>query len=261
MKPYYQDKWVTIYHGDCRKMGVREVPNYSIRTIFADPPFNVRKRYVTYMDNKQEIDYWLWYRKWLDICMRKLSDNGSIYIMALSRHLPNLFELMAPRGHFINLIIWRNISAEHSKQSFWNSYQPILLYSRTRDYLFNTYAQTRKGLERWVEFKNGAKGQLLDYWDDIPFVYAGSIHHPEAILKPLTNEKEHPTQMPLALAERAIIFSSNKGDYILDPFLGSGTTALAAKKLNRHCIGYEIEEKYCEIAANRCRQMVMEFNG
>ena len=71
---------------------------------------------------------------------------------------------------------------------------------------------------------------------------------------------DHPTQKPNQIIAHLIARYSKPNDLILDPFLGSGTTAYCAKKLNRRCIGIEIEEKYCEIAANRCRQMVMELN-
>jgi len=71
----------------------------------------------------------------------------------------------------------------------------------------------------------------------------------------------HPTQKPSGLFSLILADYSQQDDLILDPFLGSGTTAYCAKKLNRKCIGIEIEEKYCEIAANRCRQSVMELSG
>jgi len=71
----------------------------------------------------------------------------------------------------------------------------------------------------------------------------------------------HPTQKPSGLFSLIIADYSEKGQTILDPFLGSGTTAYCAKKLNRHCIGIEIEEKYCEIAAKRCSQQVFDFSS
>jgi len=67
----------------------------------------------------------------------------------------------------------------------------------------------------------------------------------------------HPHQKPNSLVERLILLGSKENDLILDPFLGSGTTAYCAKKLGRKCIGIEIEEKYCEIAANRCKQEIL----
>jgi len=69
----------------------------------------------------------------------------------------------------------------------------------------------------------------------------------------------HPSQKPRHLIEKLIVYSSDEGGLILDPFLGSGTTCYCAKKLNRYSIGVEIEEKYCEIAAKRCCQEVMEL--
>ena len=74
-----------------------------------------------------------------------------------------------------------------------------------------------------------------------------------------TRGNYHPTVKPLKLMSYLITLGSREGDVVLDPFLGSGTTALACKLLGRKCIGIEIEEKYCEIAANRCRQMVMDL--
>ena len=255
MKPYYKDKWVTIYHGDCREI----LPQLDVKgdLVFIDPPFNVGKKYGRNGDRRD--DYYNWCESWIDLCFAQLTNVGSIYLMLIPRHLEKIYPLLGSRGIFINEIHWRNVSAAHSKRGFWNTYQPILLYGKTENYLFNTYAQTRKNMERWTEWFTGAKGQMQDYWDDIPFVYAGSIHHKEAILKPNSNEKVHPCQMPNELAVRAIMFSSNEGSLILDPFLGSGTTCFCAKKLNRYSIGIEIEEKYCEIAARRCSQEVMEL--
>jgi len=71
---------------------------------------------------------------------------------------------------------------------------------------------------------------------------------------------EHPTQKPMKVINRLIQYATQPNNLILDPFLGSGTTAYCAKKLNRKCIGIEIEEKYCEIAAKRCMQSVLNFN-
>jgi len=254
MKPYYQDSHVTIYHKDCRDMSEAE----DAVLVFADPPFNIGKPYRGNGDRRR--NYHEWCDQWIRQCWQLLLDIGSFYFMTITRYLEWQMPLMARYGVFINLISWRNVSGVGSKRAFWNDYQPIMLYGKSNDYLFNTYAITDdSGFRRWGGYSTEHKGQLRDRWDDIPFVYVGSIHHEEAIMKPNTNEKAHPCQMPLALARRCILFSSNEGDITVDPFLGTGTFAFAAKSLNRRCIGYEIEEKYCEIAANRCRQMVMEL--
>ena len=85
------------------------------------------------------------------------------------------------------------------------------------------------------------------------------IYQAKAGKKDRGSGNNHPTVKPIALLEYLINMVTPKGGTVLDPFLGSGTTAYCAKKLNRRCIGIEIEEKYCEIAANRCRQEVLEL--
>lgn len=256
MKPYYDEDGITLYNGDFLD-GSRVIED-KIQMVFADPPFNIGKRYGTAKDRR--LDYFPWCRRWIDVCFKKLLDTGSFYLMTPPQHLPELYTILRDKGHFINEIHWRNVSSSHSKRSYWQSYQPILFYGKTDDYIFNNRMQTRKNRERWTEHKSGPRGQILDYWDDIPFVYAGSVAHKEAILKPGTRQKIHPCQMPVALAERAILFSTNPGDTILDPFGGIGATAVAAKKLGRKCLIFEIHEPYCKIIVNRCRQSVMDLN-
>lgn len=254
MKPYYQDDAVTIYHGDCRDI-LPSLPKVDL--VFADPPFNVGKPYG---NSDWRDDFGEWCAEWIASCWDLVLPIGSFYFMTLTRHLEWQMPLMAKQGVFINLISWRNVAGVGSKRAFWNDYQPIMLYGKTENYIFNTYANTDdSGFRRWGGYSTEHKGQLRDRWDDIPFVYVGSIHHKEAILKPQTNEKLHPCQMPEGLARRAMLFSTNEDAIVLDPFMGSGTTLRAAKDLGRKAIGIEIEEKYCEIAAKRMSQTVMDL--
>ncbi len=107
---------------------------------------------------------------------------------------------------------------------------------------------------------------IYPHWEALAFYhlkgdYAGNKGHRSDVFDAASirpDHKGHPTPKPLSLISELIIFLH--GQLILDPFLGSGTTAVAAKKLGRKCIGIEIEEKYLEIAANRCRQSVMDFS-
>ena len=259
MKPYYEDTraGITIYHGDCREV-LPALGAASVDMVFADPPFNVGKKYGAAKDNR--IDYYAWCEDWIVACFTTLKDTGTFYLMTISRHLGRKFHMMEQRGVFINQIIWRNVNGAGAPRSFWQSYQPILVYGKTDAYYFNRYAETRqidtKNL-RWGGYSTEPKGQLLDYWDDIPFIYAGSIRHPEAVMIPGTNQKAHPCQMPVRLATRAMRFSSPTDGLIVDPFCGSGTTLRAAKDLGRKAIGIELEEKYIEIAIKRLEQEVL----
>lgn len=244
-----------IICGDCIEE-IKKIESESVDLIFADPPFNVGK---FHNDRLKAEEYYSWCENWINACFRVLKKSGTFYLMTLSRHLEKIYPMLGSRGVFINELHWRNVSASHDKRRFWGSYQPILVYGKTKEYIFNTYAETReieKKNLRWGGYSTEPKGQLLDYWADIPFVYAGSIHHKEAIIREGTNKKVHPTQMPIDLARRAISFSTNKGAIVLDPFVGSGTTLVAAERLERNSIGIEINKEYCELSYNRLKKEV-----
>jgi len=226
----------------------------SVDMIFADPPFNIGKKYRG--SNDKRTDYFQWCDQWISECWRILKPTGSFYLMTLDRNLSKTFPLMDKHGIFLNLIKWKNVTGDHTKRSFWNSTQPILFYAKTKDYIFNTYAETRQGVVPWnPKRKENQRGQLLDYWDDIRPIYAGSIVHPEAILKLGTREKAHLAQMPEKLVGRAIMFSTDPGQIVYAPFMGSGTTAITALKLNRLYCGSDNSLFYCNLANLR----IIEF--
>jgi DNA modification methylase len=240
-----------LYKGDCLKI-MRTFPSESVDMIFADPPFNVGKRYGGKSNTDRRPDYYEWCASWIAEGFRLLKPTGTFYLMTIPRHVFRIGREMEKHGVFINKVEWRNVSAFHNKRGFWSSTQPIAVFGKTVAYKFNTYAQRRiTKWRRWGGYRTKPQGQLLDYWDDIPFVYAGSIRHPEAILKPGTNAKVHPTQMPVNLVARCILFSTDIGDTILDPFSGSGTTGEACIKLGRRFIGIEREEEYIKLTHDR----------
>ena len=243
----------SLRQGDVLEV-LQSLESESVDMVFADPPFNVGIKYAGKASNDDRADYPEWCAAWIAECFRVLKPTGTFYLMTITRHLEHLYPSMKAHGVFINQVNWRNVASTNSKRCFWNEYQPILVYGKTAEYKFNTYAQTRKIAKanmRWGGYTTEPKGQLLDYWDDIPFVYAGSIAHSEAILKPGTNEKAHPAQMPVNLPARAILFSTDEGDVVLDPFSGSGTTWEAAEKLGRVFIGIEREAEYVAMANQR----------
>jgi site-specific DNA-methyltransferase (adenine-specific) len=246
---------IQIYKKDCLEF-IKGLKSESIDLVFADPPFNVGIKYKGYIDNIST--YQNWCATWIDECFRVLKSTGTFYLMTIDRHLEWKMPIMAKHGSFINLVKWKNVSANHDKNRYWNATQPIMVYGKTNQYKFNTYAQTRNADQMIMSWNKdrakNAKFQLLDYWDDIPLVFAGSIKHKEAILEHGTNKKAHPCQMPEMLPGRAILFSTEVNDIILDPFMGSGTTAIACKKLNRNFIGCDISEAYFKLTQKRIKE-------
>jgi len=238
-----------IYNEDCLTT-LSRLPDECLDMVFADPPFNVGKKYNGYKDQKE--NYFEWQEQWISEVFRCLKPTGTFYLMTIDRNLPETLHSMSKYGLFVNLIKWQNVSASHNKRSFWMSSQPIAMYAKTDDYIFNTYAETRETFKAWDKKRaERMKGQLLDQWDDIPLVYAGSIIHKEAILKPGTKQKAHLAQMPEHLPGRAIKFSTNENGLVYDPFMGSGTTAMAAIKLNRNYLGSEISPEYYNLINER----------
>ena len=241
----------TLYEGDCLEV-MQKLPSESADMIFADPPFNVGKKYGGKSNTDNRADYYEWCYRWIAEGFRLLKSTGTFYLMTIPRHVFKIGCEMEKHGVFINKVEWRNVSTFHNKRGFWSSTQPIVVFGKTKEYKFNTYAQRRMTKwQRWGGYSTKPQGQLLDYWDDIPFVYAGSVRHPEAIIKPGTNSKVHPTQMPVNLATRCIVFSTSMGDTVLDPFSGSGTTGIACIQLRRRFIGIERETEYVKLTLDR----------
>ncbi len=257
VEPYYSEDGITIYNADCRDV----LPQLQgIGLLFADPPFNVGKKYGKGTDNRA--DYYEWCESWIDSGFNALADNGSFYLMTITRHLANIWPMMDKRGNFVSQVTWRNHSGAVHTREFWPSYQPILVYGKTTKYHFNVEAQSREtGQRRWGGYSEGSgyKGRITDHWDDIPMVYSGSISHPEAILKRGTKQKAHPCQMPLSLIGRAMAFSLPAEGLVVDCFSGSGTTLMAAKKSGTTAIGIELEAEYCDLAIERLRQQAFAF--
>ena len=259
MKPSYDSENVTLYHGDCLEI-MRSLESESVDMVFADPPFNIGKKYGGSASNDNRSDYYEWCADWIAEGFRLLKPTGTFYLMTIARHLEHLYPSMKAHGVFINQVNWKNAAAVNDKKSYWGAYQPILVYGKTDEYKFNLHVQRQK--PQWQSFhgKTGERGQMSDWWNDIVFVYAGAINHPEAILKDGTNSKAHPAQMPVNLAVRCIVFSTDEGDVVLDPFTGSGTTGVGAKKLNRRFIGIEKEQEYCDMAIARWQEMDLQQN-
>jgi len=251
MKPYYQDEWVTIYHGDCREI-LPQLPKVDL--VLTDMVY----------DN---LDF-----TWLNLCFDILTPTGSSYVITDYRSVAQLKLYLDTLGILRNWIVWcyRRFAPQSRQTPYYiKSHADILYYTKSDDYQFqlprvplseatqirwqhymtddgiNEKHLTGKLKKSFTNVNLGMGAPCPDWWY-FPIVSAGH--------KPL-----HQFEKPSGLIKRMIVASSIEGNLILDPFLGSGTTAYCAKKLNRKCIGIEIEEKYCEIAANRCRQSVMEL--
>lgn len=249
----------TLFLGDCLEYMKTMEPG-SVDAVITDPPFNVGKKYGTATDKRK--DYGDWCSEWIAECFRIVSSNGVVCIKNIVRNLPVMFREMEKHGSIVNQIIWRNVSANHNKRSFWNAYESILVYSKSDEYIFNTYAQTQLvSKPSWsIERRARQKNQMRDIWDDIKNIYSGSVNHPEVIhANDGTNSKAHPCQQPIDLSRRLIEFFTNEGLIVFDPFMGIGTTGVASIKSKRDFIGCEIDPNYYAIAERRIKQAAAQM--
>lgn len=245
-----------IYCEDCLS-GLKRLPDACIDLIVTDPPFDKNYPYRMYKDKRD--DYWSWLAKIFLEIRRVLKPNSSIYV---KQDVDNIFNMMAILNliaDYRNIIIWKKQSQAHPKNNY-DKFAEIILFYTVGKPIFNTWAEKRpKPPNYWSGKGKPFKGKMWNYWDDIKPVHVGCVKSKEAIIEGKINQKVHRCQMPIALAERCIKFSSNEGDVVLDPFIGSGTTAVAAKRTKRHFIGFEIDEEYVRIANERLANIQLSF--
>jgi site-specific DNA-methyltransferase (adenine-specific) len=256
------DKLDRIHGVDCIA-GMRELPDASIDIVIADPPYNLDKDFGQWKERDQK-DQWLpWSKAWLDEACRVLKPGGNIFVYGIHHHLCwlqcYLYEIgMAYRRQ----IIWfyENGFSGYSTRSLAAHYEPLLWFSKGAGHTYHPIREPYKSTERLKHqiTKNGKvwtpnpEGRLAgDVWS-FPTL-AGRRFKDEKV--------DHPTQKPLALAQRIVDHFSNAGDVILVPFAGSGTECVAAKRASRHFLGFELNPDYITIAERRLADATVMVEG
>ena len=237
------------------------LPDNSIDLIFADPPYNIGKKFNGHVEKWKTTESYLeWCYKWLNLCISKLKPNGSLYVMTATQFMPFFDIYLRERLCVLSRIVWSyDSSGVQAKNYYGSMYEPILFAVKDKEnYTFNAN-------NILVEAKTGAKRKLIDYRKPIPTVYnsqkvPGNVWDIPRVRYRMDEYETHPTQKPIALLERIIQASSNHGDLVLDPFSGTFTTCYVAKKLGRKSIGIELQDEYVKIGLRRL-QLANEFKG
>jgi adenine-specific DNA-methyltransferase len=251
----------TVYWGDALDVLERQIPDGSVDLIFADPPYNIGKKFSSFKDRwPSDLAYVEWCRRWLDLCIQKLSDTGSLYLMASTQCMPYLDGYLRERMTVLSRIVWHyDSSGVQAKRYYGSTYEPILFCVKNPEqYTFNADAIL-------VEARTGAQRKLIDYRKPKPAIYnsqkvPGNVWYFPRVRYRMLEYENHPSQKPEALLERIIKASSNPGDTVLDPFAGTFTAPAVAQRLGRATIGVEIEQEYVMVGLRRL-QIADEFNG
>mgnify|MGYP006113934427 FL=1 len=245
----------SIIQGDSLEL-LKKIPNKSVDLVFADPPYNLQLKDTLYRPDQTTVEavtndwdkfdtyqaYDQFCLKWLTECKRVLKDGGSLWVIGSYHNILRLGTSIQNLGFWIlNDIIWHktNPMPNFRGTRFTNAHETLLwcTTSRKAKYTFN--------YQNLKELNEGK--QMRSDWH-IP-ICAGKER-----LREINNQRSHPTQKPEALLYRILLASSQKGDLILDPFLGSGTTAVMAKKLQRDYIGFDQDINYIKLAIKRVEQ-------
>lgn len=260
-KSFSVDERVVVYPGDCLDL-LKKIPSGAIQLVVTSPPYNIGKEYEKKLNLQDYIEQ---QAAVIIECARTISDKGSICwqvgnyvdngaIIPLDTVLYPIFSKLGLKMR--NRIIWHFEHGLHCSRRFSGRYETIIWFTKTNDYVFNLdpvrVPQKYPGKKY---FKGPKSGQYScnplgknpgDLWI-IPNVKSNHVE-----------KTAHPCQFPVELIERLLLSLTNEGDWIIDPFLGSGTSIIAAMRHNRRCAGSETEQKYIDLAYERISK---EFAG
>jgi adenine-specific DNA-methyltransferase len=251
-----------LYEGDCIDL-LEQVPDGYFQLIVTSPPYNLGKPY----EQRVAIDEYVQQQRLvIEQCYRVLNHKGSI-CWQVGNYVQNgqvipldiaLYPVFASLNMKLrNRIVWRFGHGLHASKRFSGRYEVVLWFTKSDDYEFNLDAvRVPQKYPKKKYFKGPKRGQLSgnplgknpsDVWNiqdvwNIPNVKANHVE-----------KTEHPCQFPVELVERLVLSMSSPHDAVLDPFIGAGTTAIAALMHNRKVVGAEIESEYVKIAKERIR--------
>lgn len=230
------------------------LPHKSVDLVIADPPYNLTKAFNgTVFAKKTAADYENYTRQWLSLVYPLLKDDGAIYVccdwetsLIIGRVLGEFFTVRSR-------ITWQREKGRGATANWKNGLEDIWFATKSNNYTFNLDAvKIRKKVitpykvdgkpKDWDETESGNYRNTCpsNFWDDITIPFWS-----------MPENTAHPTQKSEKLIAKILLASSNPSDIVFDPFLGSGTTSVVAKKLGRRYIGIEVNEQYCVWAEQR----------
>jgi DNA modification methylase len=249
----YENK---IILGDCIEE-LKKLPENSVDLIFADPPYNMQLQGELWRPNQTKVDavdddwdkydsfkqYDEFTEAWLKECRRVLKENGAIWVIGSYHNIFRVGKIIQDLGYWIlNDVIWMktNPMPNFKGTRFNNAHETLIWASKKQGSRYKFHYKSMKAF-------NDDKQMRSDWY--IPICLGN-----ERIR--INGEKAHSTQKPEELLYRIILSTSDVGDIVLDPFMGSGTTGAIAKRLKRKYIGFEKESKYKKIAEDRINKVV-----
>ncbi|MBR1493303.1 MAG: site-specific DNA-methyltransferase [Bacteroidaceae bacterium] len=244
----------SLIHGDLFDV-LPTLPDGFANLIIVDPPYNLPRNFgdkkFTVVSPQQYEEY---LRSWFSLLCDKLAPDGTLYMCGDWRCSSSMQRVIEERLTILNRITWQREKGRGAAHNWKNSMEDIwFAVKNPKDYYFDVEAvKVRRRVlapyreegrpKDWEETSEGRFRTTFpsNFWDDISVPFWS-----------MPENTDHPTQKPEKLIAKLILASSREGDVVFDPFLGSGTTAVAAKKLGRRYCGIELHLDYCLLAAKR----------
>lgn len=244
-----------IINDDCLNI-LPKLDVSSINLVIADPPY--------YLLNKEwdkqwldQGDYLIWCENWFKQIHRILMFDGSFYCFQ-DWHLvaEYVIRLKMVFNHFHNWITWERNKGRSSNKNFKSSKEEILIFSKSKSPKFNAQEKLRPVIAPYRDDEGKPKGWYIDEEGNrVRWTGVGNVwHYTPPVWSSIEEKPFHPCQKPLAMYERIILASTNENDIVLDPFSGSGTTAVVSQKLKRRFICIERDKEYFEKSVERLKQ-------
>lgn len=234
---------------------IHHLPDAFVDLVVADPPYNLDKQFNGRRYNAVSLDeYATWLDEWLSALHRILKPTATVYICGDWRSSTAIHRVAERHFHVRNRITWEREKGRGAKANWKNCSEDIWFCTVSSQYTFNAEAvklrrdviapyRTPDGKPKdWVDDEDGRTRLTAasNLWTDVTVPFWS-----------MPENTEHPTQKPEKLVAKLMLASSQPGDIVFDPFLGSGTTSVVAKKLGRQYVGIEVDERYCCIAEKR----------
>lgn len=232
-----------ILLGDSIKI-MQQMPEGCIDMVFIDPPYNLKKGYSKYKDELKEKEYLEWCNEWLSECVRILKPSGSIFLINIPKWLIYNAFFLNTQAVFRHWIAWDALGSP-TNSKLLPAHYGIVWYTKTaksKTYIVRVPHQRDRKKELLADW--GGKKSLLHPYGKVTSDVWNDIHR----IRHKVRRDAHPCQLPPHLVERMILSTTDEGDIVFDPMVGTGTTAIAAKRMGRKYIGVDIDEKYVKIA-------------
>lgn len=244
------DKKLTAICGDAIEQ-LAKIPDKTIRLIVTDPPYNLSKDYGNNQDKLEFDKYLLFSQKWLTEANRVLTDDGTIYVFMGMRYISYIYRILEQDlgMSFNSWITWFYTQGMGKTKGFSPRHDDILMFTKhPKKFVFHI-DDIRVPQKFYRSINNMRGANPGNVWEFSHMHYCNK------------NRKKHPTQKPEGLFERMILASSNPGDVVLDPFVGSGTALRVCQQTGRIGIGIDINPEYINMTKDRLAEPFTGFDS